>query len=221
MEIPLRRLQARALRPTLVQMPRSPLRVAPILRLSLHCKYLPLFSSQKGIEVISSQKDLGEKARWIPRGIDPFTDLRTAFEIGMAIDDLLELEYKDYKEGDDQVAKLAGTYGLSVYLPLFLSLLALHHCSYLSPSFPFLSISCIRSRDEVLRHEKTYRALLSFMPGLRRRMLDLIDAGDIAPVWGLLTQVRCSSFSLSPSLYLHICTCYTHIALWKVHICSL
>ncbi|EIM83664.1 uncharacterized protein STEHIDRAFT_160237 [Stereum hirsutum FP-91666 SS1] len=55
--------------------------------------------------IAALQKDLEEKARWIPRGIDPFADPRTAFEIGMAIDDLLELQYKECKEGDGQIAR--------------------------------------------------------------------------------------------------------------------
>lgn len=81
----------------------------------------PLFSYQSTLyipSIFSSDGPFAKLCRWISRGCDILTGLRTIFEVGMALDDLVVLEEKEdcSKPGLSRADKIGIVHGLYVWL---------------------------------------------------------------------------------------------------------
>ncbi|EIM87739.1 uncharacterized protein STEHIDRAFT_167214 [Stereum hirsutum FP-91666 SS1] len=104
-------------------------------------------------------------SRWISRGYDLFTGLRTLFEVGMALDELVMLEEteENSEPGLTLVTKIGIVHGLD--------------------------------DDEVLRCQRAYKNILAHVPGLAKCMAEFVDAGDLTDFWNKLQKVRSSANS--------------------------
>jgi hypothetical protein len=106
-----------------------------------------------------------EKARWIPRAIDPFLNLTITFQVGIA-EDGQERGLEPDEEVDDLLQEM-------YVFPLFLQ--GSNHCIH------------YRDPNDRTAHLRCYREILRLVPGFRNNM-DSFEENSAA-LRSLLAQV--------------------------------